>query len=184
MTLSFDEPKAGKIHYGYAPGTRIAARVYVPTDDGMVEIGPETTKYVTLSDFEEQVKRSQLEVDMARKNGADISQREARWMMIEARLRKTIADHAHNELVTDNHVIRSRIVLEILNSDPPIGNGFQSVKGLDPNRAAPSYREWDGYPTAGELKAATDVIEIPQGAESKLKEDANHVRAGIEPDHM
>lgn len=129
---------------------RLQSRIFIPTvdtdgDAKMMELEPDVKKYVSLSDFEEMDKRFQLEIGMARTNEADarrsameVSQREARWMMIEQRLRTTIAAQypGYSSACPCSRCISAGELLDVLNSDPPVGDGFQTVEGLNPNMEA------------------------------------------------
>ena len=189
--------------------TLLKPGVYVPDGYGaMIRVDPEGPLFVRKADFDDMVKQFELELGVEKKVAADVrqnnmsaSQREARWMMIDTRLRKSLTDAICHRSEQPAYAFADAL-LQVLNSDPPIGEGFQSVKGLSlsevrmptpPGRimGTDAYTHsaitaTTGYASTREFRAAVAVngVETTQGVESKLKEDANHVRAGIEPDHM
>ncbi len=105
---------------------------FVPDGYGsMVRIDPNAPQFVRKADCDNMIKQFEQELYKVRQNHVDAGQREARWMMIETRLRKTLTDIA---TITYNHnhdrYWLAKDLLKILDSDPPIVDGFKSEKGL------------------------------------------------------
>lgn len=113
--------------------------VWAPADDGtMLRVDPNAPLYVRLTDFIETAEQFEHELRIARANEADArrsameaSQREARWMMIEQRVRGYLRTHGGDtEGCTCPSCTVKAQVLQFLNSDPPVGDGFQTQRGI------------------------------------------------------
>ncbi len=107
-------------------------------------------------------------------------------MMIEQRARKHVADNTcDNKKCTCgcSSCYELRAVLDILNSEPPIVDGFQSVKGL-PLSEAPDGSS--GRPMGTDTYVYTDVYTyaaemggVAQGYIAERNERENRKRAGF-----
>jgi hypothetical protein len=117
-------------------------RVWFPDTDNdgnvrMVEIDPNASKYVRLQDYEEIA--ALLEAERKSPDTAFNARESARYMMIETRLRREVDEASGFVTVDKGHKCECPRCLfvykvqDILNSEPPIGEGFVSEKGLDPH---------------------------------------------------
>lgn len=124
---------------------------WIPTADGtMIRLDPDAPRYVREAQYFETTRHLEDELEIAKTNEADarrsameVSQREARWMMIENRLRAHITERCGFAVPGSKacDCVRcemARELMGILNSDPPVGDGFRSEAGLDPNSVDPT----------------------------------------------
>lgn len=113
------------------------ADLYIPDSSGdMRLITPTTRFYVLQSDHEEIVGKLEQQVSVFANSLTEIGQREARWMMVETRLKSFISEKCGfipegSEKCTCPRCLFAADILAILKAEPPVGDGFQTVSNSD-----------------------------------------------------
>lgn len=104
----------------------------ITNEDGyseMVALNEHRQTYVRLEDFEELAEKLAIK-QLPDPNITFNMEQLVRFMMIDTRLRKEIEEAACYEICCCPRCLFVYKVRDILNSEPPIGKGFVSEKGL------------------------------------------------------
>lgn len=111
--------------------------IWVPTQDGtMLQVDPDGPQFIlkadhvdTVLDLEDEIRILRTKEAAFRHSAMEASQREARWMMIERRIRDYLSKKSHADCACIACQVAKHVVF-LLNSDPPVGEGFRTEDGL------------------------------------------------------